>query len=242
MGDTAELRARVAAANVALHDADLVALSFGNVSAVDRSAGLLVIKASGVPCATCRPQDTVAVNLDDGRVLDSELRPSSDTPTHRRLYQAFPEIGGVVHTHSPNATAWAQAGRPIPCLGTTHADVFRGAVPVSRDLLTSEIGAEYEWNTGEVIAEAVREAGRSALDSPAVLVRSHGPFTWGTSPEDAVEIAIALEIVAGLATQTLAIAPTVELDPTLLTRHFDRKHGTGAYYGQTGKAGRRGQS
>jgi L-ribulose-5-phosphate 4-epimerase len=228
-----DLRARVVAANVAIQHAGLVTLSFGNVSAVDREAGVLLIKPSGVPYAELSPESIVAVALDDGHVVDGSLRPSTDTPTHRYLYREFPEIGGIVHTHSASATAWAQAGRAIPCLGTTHADFFRGAVPVSRPLRPDEIAGDYEWETGRVIVETLSAEGRGALDAAAVLVASHGPFAWGASPEAAVETAIALETVATMAYQTIAIEANVtEIGSALLTRHFDRKHGADAYYGQ----------
>jgi L-ribulose-5-phosphate 4-epimerase len=233
MTDLAALRARVAAANVALNAAGLVTLSFGNVSGVDRDAGVLVIKPSGVPYAELRPESMVTVALEDGHVVEGSFRPSTDTPTHRLLYREFADIGGVVHTHSRSATAWAQAGRPIPCLGTTHADYFRGSVPVSRPLDPDEIGGEYEWETGKVICETLLAEGRTPADAPAVLVASHGPFAWGTSPEQAVEAAIALEAVAEMAFRTLAIEASVdEIGEDLLRRHFDRKHGAGAYYGQ----------
>jgi L-ribulose-5-phosphate 4-epimerase len=229
----AELRAQVAAANRAIDAAGLVTLSFGNVSGVDRATGVLVIKPSGVAYAGLRPDDLVVVSLDDGRVVEGALRPSTDTPTHRFLYREFPDIGGVVHTHSSSATAWAQAGRAIPCLGTTHADFFRGQVPVSRALEPPEIDGDYELETGRVIAATVRDLGRSALDCPAVLVRSHGPFAWGMTPAAAVETAVALEAVAAMAFQTLVIeAAAPEIGHELLARHFDRKHGPSAYYGQ----------
>jgi L-ribulose-5-phosphate 4-epimerase len=228
-----ELRAEVAAANAAIDRAGLVTLSFGNVSGVDRDAGVLVIKPSGAPYATLRPEDLVAVSLEDGRVVEGGLRPSVDTPTHRVLYQAFPDVGGVVHTHSPYASAWAQAGKPIPCFGTTHADFFRGEVPVTRSLNPDELGDAYEADTGRVIVETLERAGRSAVEAPAVLVASHGPFTWGPSATAAVEAAIALEAVAAMAFRTLVIeASASEIGEALLARHFDRKHGAGAYYGQ----------
>jgi L-ribulose-5-phosphate 4-epimerase len=234
MSDLADLRARVAAANRAIHDAGLVTLNFGNVSGVDRNEKVLVIKPSGVPYTELRPDSMVVVALDDGRVVDGSLRPSTDTPTHRLLYGEFPALGGIVHTHSPSATAWAQAGRAIPCLGTTHADFFRGTVPVSRPLRSDEIAGDYEWETGRVIVETLADAGRSAVEAPAVLVGSHGPFAWGGSPETAVEVAIALEAVAVMAFQTLVIeASAPEIGEDLLARHFDRKHGAGAYYGQS---------
>jgi L-ribulose-5-phosphate 4-epimerase len=233
MSDLAELRQRVAAANRAIHDAGLVTLNFGNVSGVDRDEGVIVIKPSGVQYDELRAETMVVVGLDHDRVVDGSLRPSTDTPTHRALYLAFPGVGGVVHTHSPSATAWAQAGRPIPCFGTTHADYFRGEVPVSRPLQADEIRGDYEHETGRVIVETLADAGRSAIEAPAVLVGSHGPFAWGSSPEAAVEVAIALEAVAAMAYQTLVIeASTSAISEDLLSRHFDRKHGTGAYYGQ----------
>ncbi|MFL5769787.1 MAG: L-ribulose-5-phosphate 4-epimerase AraD [Chloroflexota bacterium] len=228
-----DLRAEVAEANRAIERAGLVTLAFGNASGVDRDAGVLWIKPSGQPCADVRPDDLVAVALDDGRVVEGQARPSSDTPTHRRIYLEFPEIGGVIHTHSASAAAWAQAGRPIPALGTTHADYFRGPVLISRHLVTDEVDGEYEWETGAVIAETIRESGSAPADSPAVLVRAHGPFTWGATPGDAVEAAIALEAIATIAWRTLAIDPaTPPISADLLRRHFDRKHGPGAYYGQ----------
>jgi L-ribulose-5-phosphate 4-epimerase len=215
-----ELRRQVADANLAIQDAGLVTLSFGNASGVDREAGLLVIKPSGVPYASLRPDDMVVVSLDDGQVVEGSLRPSIDAPTHRLLYLQFAEIGGVVHTHSPYASAWAQAGRSIPSLGTTHADYFRGEVPVSRPLGPTEIAGDYEWETGLVIAETLRSSGRTATDAPAVLVGSHGPFTWGPTPAAAVEVAIALEAVAAMAIRTLLIEPATP------------KITSAAYYGQ----------
>ena len=233
MTTLAELKAEVAQANVAIDRAGLVTLSFGNVSGVDRDAGVLVIKPSGVPYASLTADDMVVVSLDDGRSVGGFLRPSTDTPTHRLLYRELAGIGGVVHTHSPAATAWAQAGRPIPCLGTTHADYFRGEVPVTRQMQPAEVAGDYEWETGRLMIETLRRGGRTAEDSPAVLVASHGPFAWGRSPAAAVEAAIALEAIALMALRTLQIeASTTEIGSELRTRHFDRKHGQTAYYGQ----------
>ena len=227
------LREQVARANRDLATAGLVTLSFGNVSGLDREANALVIKPSGIPCHVIRPEDLVAVSLDDGRVLEGDLRPSSDTPTHLRLYQAFPDLGGVVHTHSSFAAAFAQAGRDVPCLGTTHADHFRGAVPVTRHMSDAEIEGEYEAETGTVIIETIRARTGEPLHMPAVLVRSHGPFTWGSDADAAVVNAIALEAVAAMALRTFSLDPEAPvIQDALLRRHFDRKHGPGAYYGQ----------
>ena len=230
-----ELREQVAEANAELVRAGLVTLSFGNASGVDREANALVIKPSGVPCDAVQPEDLVVVSLEDGRVLEGSMRPSSDTPTHLRLYQAYPQLGGVVHTHSTYAAAWAQAGRDIPALGTTHADHFRGAVPISRLMTEAEVEGEYEAETGNVIIETIDARTEDALRMPAVLVRSHGPFTWGVDARQAVVNAVALEAVAAMAQLTYSIEPDApDIQEALLRRHFDRKHGPGAYYGQPG--------
>jgi L-ribulose-5-phosphate 4-epimerase len=232
-----ELREQVAEANRRLAAEGLVSLSFGNASGVDRNEGMLVIKASGVACDRVGPADTVVVSLEDGRVVDGSLRPSSDTPTHLVLYRRFASIGGVVHTHSAFASAWAQAGRSVPCLGTTHADHFAGAIPVTRALTEGEIAGDYEGSTGEVIVETFEGLGLGALDMPATLVASHGPFAWGADPAEAVTNAVALEVVAAMALRTLALEPSIgPIADALLARHFGRKHGPGAYYGQAGDA------
>ena len=229
----AALRDEVVEANRALVEAGLVSLAFGNASGVDRAAGTMVIKPSGVPCDQLEPSDLVVVSLKDERVVEGTLRPSSDTPTHALLYRRFPGIGGIVHTHSPFASAWAQAHRSIPALGTTHADHFGGSVPVTRAMTRTEVDGAYERQTGEVIAETLASLGLEPLDMPAVIVASHGPFTWGRSAGEAVTNAIALEAVAALAYRTLTLAPaTGAIDDALLRRHFDRKHGPAAYYGQ----------
>jgi L-ribulose-5-phosphate 4-epimerase len=232
-GDLAQLRDEVWHANQELVRAGLVTLSFGNASGVDRERGVMVIKPSGVPYDEIRPESLVVVSLADGAVIAGDLRPSSDTPTHLALYRRYPEVGGVVHTHSTEATAWAQALRSIPALGTTHADHFHGPVPVSRPLIRSEIDGDYELETGTVIIETLETAGFEALEMPAVIVASHGPFTWGGSATTAVQNAVALEAVAAMATRTLELSPQVgPLDPVLLERHYQRKHGANAYYGQ----------
>ncbi len=228
-----ELRERVVAANIALVDAGLVVLTFGNASAADREAGVMAIKPSGVPYDALRPEDVPVIDVESGEVVSGTTRPSSDTPTHRLLYRAFAGVGGVVHTHSPYATAWAQARRDLPCLGTTHADHFRGAVPVTRDLRAEEIGGEYEECTGSVIVEALAQRGLDPLELPAALVVSHGPFAWGKSVEEAVENAVALEAVAASAFRAVVLAGELEaIQAELLDKHFSRKHGADAYYGQ----------
>jgi L-ribulose-5-phosphate 4-epimerase len=228
-----DLRETVWRANLALVQAGLVTLSFGNASGVDREAGVIVIKPSGVAYDALRPEQLVVVSLDSGEVVEGDMRPSSDTPTHLRLYRAFPDIGGVVHTHSSSATAWAQAGRSIPALGTTHADHFHGAVPVTRQLTESEVAGEYEAETGAVIVETLERLGLSAGEMPAALVASHGPFTWGRDAQEASDNATALEAVATMAIQTFALDPQAKPMPQyLLERHFRRKHGPNAYYGQ----------
>ncbi|MCD8482722.1 MAG: L-ribulose-5-phosphate 4-epimerase AraD [Verrucomicrobia bacterium] len=219
-------------ANLALPKTGLVDLTFGNVSVADAHNRIFAIKPSGVDYQKLRAEDMVVLNF-DGTQVAGQLRPSSDTPTHRCLYLEFPGIRSVVHTHSRHAVAFAQAGREIPCLGTTHADYFFGSVPVTRSMTAEEIAADYEWQTGKVIAEAF--AGLDPLQIPAVLVRGHGPFAWGPTGLKAVEIAFALEIVAQMAQQTLALNPAAPPLPEALHRkHFLRKHGPGAYYGQKG--------
>jgi L-ribulose-5-phosphate 4-epimerase len=236
------LRDEVCQANHDLVSAGLVALAFGNASGVDRASGVMLIKPSGIACDAVRPEQLVAVRLDDGTVAESALRPSSDTPTHLKLYRRYVAIGGVVHTHSAEAAAFAQAGLDIPCLGTTHADHFGGPVPVTRPLTDDEVDGEYELATGVVIAEALdaRGFGDDPLAMPAVLVAGHGPFAWGSNAVEAARHATAVELVAGIARRTLALAADVPALPERLRRrHFERKHGPAAYYGQPpGTAGR----
>lgn len=221
------LKKRVFEANIALVKHGLVVLTWGNVSAKDAETGLIVIKPSGVPYDTMSVDDMVVVDK-DGNKVEGELNPSSDLPTHLYLYKACPELGGIVHTHSTYATAFAQSGREITPYGTTHADAFYGAVPCSRELSDEEIATDYEWNTGAVIAKTVSDY--SAI--PAVLVKNHGVFTWGESPEKAVENAVTLEEVAKMAAITESLGATPRIKQTLLDKHYLRKHGKNAYYGQ----------
>jgi L-ribulose-5-phosphate 4-epimerase len=226
----ADLKAECYEANLALPRHRLVDLTFGNVSVADRDRGVFAIKPSGVDYETLTADSIVIVGF-DGCIVEGALRPSSDTPTHRRLFLGFDGVRAVVHTHSRNAVAFAQAGLPIPCLGTTHADYFYGPVPVTRRMTEAEIRGEYEWETGNVIVE--RFADLDPLQYPGVLVHSHGPFTWGPSGAKAVETALALEVIAEMARKTLALNPGIApLPQPLLDKHFLRKHGSSAYYGQ----------
>lgn len=229
---TRELRERVLAANRALVEAGLVLGTFGNVSGVDRGAGLFVIKPSGVPYDELAPDAMVPVSLETGEVVEGDLRPSSDTPTHLELYRAF-ACGGVAHSHSAHATAFAQACRPIPCTGTTHADYFHGDVPVTRALTRDEVERDYERNTGLVIVETFSDGSPSPDQVPGVLVAHHGPFTWGADPLEAVGYATILEYLARIETARLAVAPDAPRPADyLVDKHYRRKHGTDAYYGQ----------
>lgn len=226
-----ELKQQVCRANLDLVAHGLVTLTWGNASALSPDRRLLVIKPSGVAYDAMRPEQMVVVDVASGDVVEGQLKPSSDTPTHRLLYQRFAGVGGIAHTHSPRATAFAQARRDIPCFGTTHADIFYGPVPLTRPLTEAETQTAYELNTGLVIVE--RFTGLDPLAVPGVLVASHAPFAWGKDVVGAVENAVALEAVAGMALDTLALAqgaPPVE--PYLLDKHYLRKHGKDAYYGQ----------
>ena len=230
MSSYREIKAECYEANLLLPEYRLIDLTFGNVSVADHGRGVFAIKPSGVDYRRMRPEDMVVVDL-DGRTVEGSLRPSSDTPTHRRLFQAFTSIRAIVHTHSRNAVAFAQAGREIPCLGTTHADYFCGSVPVTRKMTPEEIGAGYEWETGNVIIERFKDIDPAQVC--AVLVHSHGPFVWGPSGNRAVENALALEIVGEMAWKTLQLNPGISSIPAaLLDKHFLRKHGASAYYGQ----------
>ncbi len=228
----AKLRENVMKANQDLVREGVVKFTFGNVSGISREEGLVAIKPSGVPYDELTPSTIVVTDL-DGRVIDSNLRPSSDLPTHLELYKAFPNIGGVAHTHSEFATSWAQARKPIPCLGTTHADYFYGPVPVTDDMTPEEIGGEYEKETGAVIVRKFADLGLDPDAVPVVLVAGHGPFAWGKDADDAVHNAAALEYIARMAAHTFAVNPEAEaVSRALGDKHFFRKHGAGAYYGQ----------
>ena len=238
------LKEKVWKANLDLVKHGLVIFTWGNVSAIDRKSGLVVIKPSGVDYDTMKPSDMVVVDL-DGKVVEGELNPSSDTPTHLVLYRAFPNIGGVVHTHSTYATAWAQAGVDIPNIGTTHADYFHDDIPCTRNMRKSEVFGEYEKETGNVIVE--RFKGMNPDDTPAVLVRNHGPFAWGKDADNAVHNAVVLEQVAKMASISVDLSTSEKLKTTyipgfgpkmnklLIEKHYSRKHGPNAYYGQKKK-------
>jgi L-ribulose-5-phosphate 4-epimerase len=225
------LKKSVCQANLDLVKEGLVIQTWGNVSGIDREKGLVVIKPSGVPYAIMKPAHMVVVSLATGKVVEGDLKPSSDTPTHLVLYRAFAGVGGIVHTHSLYATSWAQTGRPVPALGTTHADYFYGPIPCTRKMTAVEIKTDYEANTGEVIVETFRQ--RDPMSCPAVLVASHGPFAWGETVELAAHNAVVFEHVVRMAGETMRVAPgTRPMQQALLDKHFLRKHGPGAYYGQ----------
>ena len=224
-----KLKQEVLEANLDLVKNNLVILTWGNVSALDRESGLVVIKPSGVSYDDMKAEDMVVVDL-DGNIVEGDLRPSSDTPTHLAIYRHFPEVGGVVHTHSTSATAWSQAGLPIPNIGTTHADTFYCDIPCTEEMSHEQIETAYEAATGDVIAEAFK--GMNPMHTPAVLVKHHGPFTWGKNAANAVYNAVVLEEVARMASITVALNPNVEMNKNLIEKHYERKHGANAYYGQ----------
>lgn len=225
-----QLREQVLEANLELVRRGLVLYTFGNASGISREDALVVIKPSGIPYQSLRPSDLVVTNL-DGKVVEGVLRPSSDLPTHLILYKSFPQIGGISHTHSEYATAWAQARQPIPCFGTTHADYFRGPVPVTEPLSDAEVSEAYEENTGRAIVRALTNC--DCMEVPAVLVANHAPFTWGPTPTEATQNSVILEAIAKLAYLTLQIREEAPLaGHALHDKHFLRKHGNSAYYGQ----------
>ena len=226
-----ELKEQVCEANLRLVREGLVTLTWGNVSGIDRNENLVVIKPSGVSYAEMKPEHMVVVSLKTGELVEGKLRPSSDTPTHRELYKAFRGIGGIAHSHSPYATAWAQARKEIPVLGTTHADHFYGRIPCTRVMKKKEIEDNYELNTGRVITE--RFSKLDPLEIPAVLVASHAPFAWGATVDEAVKNAVVLEQIARMAMETLRVNPKSQsMSDALLQKHFQRKHGPQSYYGQ----------
>lgn len=228
-----QLKQQVFEANLLLPEHQLVTFTWGNVSAIDRPTGLMVIKPSGVEYSTMQVEDMVVVELASGKVVEGNKKPSSDTATHLALYQAFPDIGGIVHTHSRHATIWAQAGRSLSALGTTHADYFYGTIPCTRLMHDEEIAGEYEHETGKVIIETFQQLGIDPNQIPAVLVNSHGPFSWGKDAASAVHNAVVLEEIAYMNLFTQQLSPQVPaMQATLLDKHYLRKHGAKAYYGQ----------
>ena len=227
-----QLKKEVLEANLLLPKYNLVTFTWGNVSGIDREKGLIVIKPSGVEYDVMTAEHMVVVDL-DGNVVEGDLNPSSDTATHIELYKAFPEIGGVIHTHSPWATSWAQAGRGIPAYGTTHADYFYGEIPCTRQLTPEEVESAYEKETGTVIIEAFRDRGIDPVAVPGVIVYKHGPFAWGKNPHQAVHNAVVMETVANMAYHAEQINPQgTPIEQYLLDKHYMRKHGPNAYYGQ----------
>jgi L-ribulose-5-phosphate 4-epimerase len=225
------LRDEVLRANQAIPRAGLAILTWGNVSGIDRDAGLYVIKPSGVSYDGLTAEQLVVVDLEDGRVVEGYLRPSVDSETHRRLYLAFADVGGITHTHSPSAVAFAQAKLDIPVLGTTHADAFNGPIRCTRDLTETECATDYEYNTGQAIVDLFGSLGDDPAEVPGALAANHGPFVWGDSAGASLKNAITCEAVAQMAIQTLSLNPRADAPPYLLERHFRRKHGPGAYYG-----------
>lgn len=227
-----ELKAQVCAANLDLVAKGVVLYTWGNVSGIDREKGLVVIKPSGVDYDNMQPQDMVVVDLETGAVVEGHYKPSSDTPTHLELYRRFPSIGGVTHTHSTYAVAFAQAGKAIPALGTTHADYFYGDIPCTRSLTQQEVEEAYELNTGKVIVETVVKGGYEPLSIPGIVVCNHGPFTWGKDAANSVYNAVVMERVAEMDLKTLALNPLASMPQYVLDKHYKRKHGPNAYYGQ----------
>ena len=225
------LRNEAYEANMKIPENHLALYTWGNVSAIDREKGLVVIKPSGVSYDSMKPSDMVVVDLQTGNVVEGDLNPSSDTPTHLVLYREFPKIGGIVHTHSTYATAWAQAGKDIPNIGTTHADYFHDEIPCTEDMTANQM-AEYEKETGTVIVDRIRKGNINPVHTPGVLVKNHGPFSWGKDADNAVYNAVVMEQVAKMAFVSFCVNPDTTMNPLLVEKHFSRKHGPNAYYGQ----------
>ena len=232
-----ELKERVFRANLDLVRHNLVIFTWGNVSGIDREKGLVVIKPSGVDYDSMKASDMVVVDLKTGETVEGELNPSSDTPTHLILYRTYPDIGGIVHTHSTCATAWAQAGKDIPNIGTTHSDYYHNDIPCTGDMTEKEIKGDYELETGNVIVKRLNQGNINPMHTPGALVKNHGPFAWGKNPDNAVYNAVVMEQVAKMAYLSFAINPETSMNPLLVEKHFSRKHGPNAYYGQKKKQG-----
>ena len=227
-----DIKKRVCEANLDLVAKGVVIYTWGNVSEIDENRKYVVIKPSGVDYDNMKPEDMVVVSLEDGSVIDGKLKPSSDTPTHLEIYRAFPEIGGITHTHSINAVAFAQAGLSIPALGTTHADYFYGDVPCTRELSKEEVETSYEANTGKVIVEHFKNNNLNPKEIPAVLIKNHGPFAWGKDAKQSVYHAVVLENIAEMTMKSLSLNPKSSMAQYVLDKHYNRKHGKNAYYGQ----------
>ena len=227
-----QLKQEVCEANLELHKRGIVIYTWGNVSGIDRASGNMVIKPSGVAYEQMTAEDMVVVNVQTGEVVEGKWKPSSDTATHLELYRAFPKIGGITHTHSVNAVAFAQAGLPVPALGTTHADYFYGDIPCTRELTEQEVKEAYEANTGKVIVESLNPMDTDIMAIPAILVKNHGPFTWGKNAAESVYHAVVLETIAEMAMKTIQLNPQSDLKQYVLDKHYFRQHGAGAYYGQ----------
>jgi L-ribulose-5-phosphate 4-epimerase len=227
-----QLKQEVFAANIELYRRGIVLYTWGNASGIDRKKGLVVIKPSGVPYETMTADDMVVVDLYSGTVVEGHYRPSSDMPTHLEIYRSFEEVGGVTHTHSINAVAFAQAGRDLPAIGTTHADYFYGDIPCTRSLTEKEIKNDYELNTGKVICETYKNRSINPIAIPGVVVMHHGPFTFGKDVAESVHNAVVLETIAEMAIKTLQLNPSSVMNQNILDKHYERKHGSNAYYGQ----------
>lgn len=227
-----DLKEQVCEANLELNRRGIVIYTFGNVSGIDMKAGLVVIKPSGIAYDVMKPEDMVVVDLKTGNTVEGKWKPSSDTKTHLEIYRAFPAVGGISHTHSINAVAFAQAGLDIPALGTTHADYFYGAIPCTRELTEEEVEEAYELNTGKVIVECIKERGVAPMAVPGIVVKNHGPFSWGKDADAAVYHAVVMEVVAEMALKTLLLNQDASMQQYILDKHYMRKHGPCAYYGQ----------